>query len=44
MAKTILYANNAFELIKILNNNPGIQIVGGCTQIESVPDKFVSTH
>lgn len=44
MAKTILYAKNAFELIKILSNNPGIQVVGGCTQIESIPEKFVSTH
>ncbi len=44
MAKTILYAKNAFELIKLLNNNQGIQVVGGCTQIENLPDKFVSTH
>lgn len=44
MAKTILYAKNAFELIKILNNNPGIQVVGGCTQLEELPEKFVSTH
>lgn len=44
MAKTILYAKNAYELIKILNNNPGIIVVGGCTQIEEIPEKFVSTH
>lgn len=44
MTKTILYAKNTYELIKILNNNPGIQIVGGCTNIDDMPDKFVSTH
>lgn len=44
MAKTILYARNTYELIKLINNNQGIQVVGGCTQIDSLPDKFVSTH
>ncbi len=44
MTKTILYAKNTFELIKTLNNNPGIQIVGGCTNLEDIPEKFVSTH
>lgn len=44
MPKTILYAKNTYELIKLLSNNPGIQIVGGCTQLDTLPDKFVSTH
>ncbi len=44
MGKTILYAKNAAELIKILSNNPGTKVVGGCTRIETLPDKFVSTH
>ncbi len=44
MAKTILYAKNTYELIKILNNNSGIKVVGGCTQIAPLPEKFVSTH
>ena len=43
MGKTILYAKNAAELIKILNNNPGTKVVGGCTRIESLPEKFIST-
>ena len=44
MGKTILYAKNAAELIKILNNNPGTKVVGGCNRIESLPEKFISTH
>jgi len=44
MGKTILYARNETDLIKILSNNPGTQIVGGCTRIENLPDKFISTH
>lgn len=44
MAKTILYAKNLSDLIKILNNNPGTKVVGGCTRIENIPDKFISTH
>lgn len=44
MSKTILYAKNLQELIKILNNNPGTRIVGGCTRIESIPNKFISTY
>lgn len=44
MTKTVLYAKNSFELIKILNNNPGIQVVGGCTNLDELPDKSVSTH
>lgn len=44
MGKTILYAKSAFELMKIMANNPGTQIVGGCTQIETLPEKYISTH
>lgn len=44
MSKTILYAKSAYELIKIMSNNPGTQVVGGCTQIEDIPEKFISTH
>ena len=43
MGKTILYAKNTNELLKIMSNNPGTQIVGGCTRIETLPDKFIST-
>lgn len=43
MTKTILYAKNINELLKIMNNNPGTKIVGGCTRIENLPDKFIST-
>ena len=44
MGKTILYAKNTAELIKILNNNPRTKVVGGRTRIENLPDKFISTH
>lgn len=44
MAKTILYAKNTYELLKIITNNPGTQIVGGCTRIETLPQKFISTR
>lgn len=44
MGKTILYANTTSDLIKILNNNPGTKVVGGCTRIETLPEKFISTH
>lgn len=43
MGKTILYAKNLNELLKILNNNPGTKVVGGCTKIEELPNKFIST-
>lgn len=42
MSKTILYAKNSYELIKLLTNNPGTQVVGGCTRIQELPDKFIS--
>jgi len=44
MSKKILYARNQSELIKILINNPGTRVVGGCTRIETLPDKFISTR
>lgn len=44
MSKTILYAKNTYELLKILSNNPGTKVVGGCTRIENLPQKFISTH
>lgn len=42
--KTLLLAKNISELLFQLNNNQEIQIVGGCTNIESLPDKCVSIH
>ncbi|MCR4580733.1 MAG: FAD binding domain-containing protein [Treponema sp.] len=43
MSKTILYAKNSYELIKLLINNPGTKVVGGCTRIQELPEKFIST-
>jgi len=42
MGKTILYAKNTTELLKVISNNPGTVIVGGCNRIETIPDKFIS--
>lgn len=44
MSKTILYAKNTYELLKILSNNPGTKVVGGCTLVENLPQKFISTR
>ena len=44
MGKSILYAKNTAELIKILTNNPGTKVVGGCTRIDTLPEKFISTY
>ena len=30
--KTLLYAKNIHELLFQIQNNPGIQVVGGCTR------------
>ena len=42
MSKTILYAKNSYELIKLISNNPGTKVVGGCTRIDELPEKFIS--
>ena len=44
MNKTILYAKNTNDLISLLKNNQGSEIVGGCTIIEELPAKAVSTY
>lgn len=43
MHKSILYANNANELLTLLKNNKGSKVVGGCTLIDELPEKSVST-
>lgn len=42
MSKSILYAKNLSEIIKLLKSNPTSQIVGGCTGLESLPDKSIT--
>ncbi len=44
MTKTILYAKNTNELITILNNNIGARVVGGCTWLDTLPEKAISTR
>lgn len=42
--KSILYAKNISDLLTQLKNNQNLQIVGGCTGIEELPDRAISTH
>ncbi len=44
MEKQILYVKNLNELLTLLKNNPGTQIIGGGTALESLPQKSVSTR
>ena len=41
--KSIFYAKDISELQYQLKTNKGLKIVGGCTKIEEIPDKFIST-
>ncbi|MBS7295018.1 MAG: FAD binding domain-containing protein [Treponema sp.] len=41
--KSILLAKNTSELIYQLKATQGLQIVGGCTSIEELPEKTIST-
>lgn len=42
--KTVLRAKNTNELLRQLKNNQGIEVVGGCTRITSLPEKFISVR
>lgn len=44
MNKQFLYAKNINELFSILKNNLGTTVVGGCTRIQELPQKSVSTR
>ena len=41
---SVLYAKNVSDLLSQLKNNKGLKIVGGCTAIEELPEKAISTH
>lgn len=41
--KSIYYAKDISELLYQLKTNKGLQVVGGCTKIEEIPEKFIST-
>lgn len=43
MNKLILYAKNSNDLLSLLKNNQGSKVVGGCTMLEEIPDRTVST-
>ena len=42
--KSVLFAKNINDLLTQLKNNQGLQLVGGCTGIDVLPDKSISTH
>lgn len=42
--KSILLAKNTSELLYQLKINKGLKVVGGCTRIEELPDKSISTY
>ena len=41
--KSVLIARNISELLYQLKINKGLKVVGGCTRIEELPDKAIST-
>lgn len=43
MKKTVFMAKNISELIYQMNTNKDLQIVGGCTYIDKLPPKSIST-
>lgn len=42
--KSILFAKNISELFFQLKSNKELTIVGGCTQLDELPEKSISTH
>lgn len=42
--KSIFYAKDISELLYQLKTNKGLKVVGGCTKIEEIPEKFISTR
>jgi len=42
--KSILFAKNLSELFFQLKSNKELTIVGGCTQLDTIPEKSISTH
>lgn len=42
--KSVLFAKNISDLLTQLKNNKGLKVVGGCTGLEELPEKSISTH
>ena len=42
--KSILFAKNISELFFQLKSNKELTVVGGCTQLDELPEKSISTH
>lgn len=43
-SKQVYYAKNINDLLFQLNSSIDLQVVGGCTQVENIPQKFISTR
>lgn len=41
---TVLRATNTSQLLKQLDMNQGLEVVGGCTRISPLPEKFISVR
>lgn len=44
MEKTVFFANNTEDLLYFMKTSQNLEIVGGCTRIEELPQKFISTR
>lgn len=42
--KTLLFAKNISEVLYQIKNTPGLELVGGCTQIPRLPEKSLCTR
>lgn len=42
--KTVFYAKNVNDLFYQIKTSQNLEIVGGCTRIEEIPNKFISTR
>lgn len=42
--KSVLFAKSTQDLLSQLKNNQGLEVVGGCTGIDVLPEKAISIH
>ena len=42
--KSILFAKNLSELFFQLKNNKELNVVGGCTELDELPEKSISVY
>ncbi|MCQ2584170.1 MAG: FAD binding domain-containing protein [Treponema sp.] len=44
MAKTVFFAKNSSDLLYQIKTTKDLEIVGGCTRVEEIPDKYLSVR